>query len=116
MPWPLTAAATAALLASPPGVLTESQLQAVYELGLKARLQALTAAIDLAQMLQQEVASTQVSRWRLVMLTQTQLQGGNGWWVSTRLQALAAATGLGRMLRQVVPSTEAGTLLRGQES
>jgi hypothetical protein len=60
MPWPLTAAATAALLASPPGVLTEAQMQAVYGLGLGARLQALTAALDLGQMLRQEAASTEV--------------------------------------------------------
>jgi hypothetical protein len=60
--WPLTAAATAALLASPPGLLREWQLQAVYDLGLGARLQALAAAIDLGQMLRQEVHSTEVSK------------------------------------------------------
>jgi hypothetical protein len=60
MPWPLTAAATAALLASPPGVLTEAQQQAVYGLGLGARLQALTAAVDLGQMLRLEAVSTEV--------------------------------------------------------
>jgi hypothetical protein len=60
MPWPLTAAATAALLASPPGVLTEAQVQAVYGLGLGARLQALTAAVDLGQMMRLEAASTEV--------------------------------------------------------
>jgi hypothetical protein len=60
MPWSLTAAATLALLASPPGLLSQQQLQAVHVMGLTARLQVLAAAIDLQQMLQAEACNTEV--------------------------------------------------------
>lgn len=60
MPWPLTGSAAAALLASPPGLLSDGQLQAVYQIGLVARVQAMAAAVDLTHLLQQEAHSTNV--------------------------------------------------------